>query len=749
MLELEEVQQPLAIQRAKQVFRFLKAYAERNVPTKRRLAEQLWTLMLRDLPDHPSIILGQVADATNGSESEEHGDTPLLVVRRPNLTAPPQPPDALRDWLLRGWESADGQVQVRQTVHVRREDETSIEQFDDDLARRRVLQDWSAKWSRWAESEKPALAAMRVFERLYELHGRIERESEQVELLLGDGRLRWLTEDGPIDHPVLLQRVDLQFDPRVPEFTIIDSDRAPELYGPVLVNGDSLTPEQFNSLRIELETGGYHPLGRAGTSAYLQRLVQQLGARGSFSDSAVDAESDAAPAIARDAVLFLRTRNAGFAAAFERILAHLENGGDLPDSLTSLVGVQPPRPSEVIQDTSSPWGEPPDVLLSKPANLEQIQIARALERHNSVLVQGPPGTGKSHTIANLIGHLVAQGKRVLVTSHTTKALKVLRGQVVDTLQPLCVSVLENDLEGRKQMEEAVKGILSRLTVSTEESLAREADKLAEERANLNADISAITTDLATAREAEYRPIALSAESIEPASAARWIRDHQQGNDWIPENVVSGAALPLSVAELQELYATSVQLSAEEEREISTGLPLPSDVLSPDEFADQVNQTKATEPTDFRVLWARAPREDDASSVDALLAIVDAIGSDVARMVPWQRHIVACGHAAGADVALWQELAGQVEAAFQQWENAKPVLLHHEVKLVGEHDLGVTLDTLDQIIAHLEVHGRFGWFTRVSKSAWKELIQATQVNGRKPSTLEHFRAIKIFAELEQT
>ena len=69
-------------------------------------------------------------------------------------------------------------------------------------------------------------------------------------------------------------------------------------------------------------------------------------------------------------------------------------------------------------------GESVDVLLSKEANKEQLEIARRIERYNAVLVQGPPGTGKTHTIANLMGHFLAQGKSVLVTSQTQRALSV-------------------------------------------------------------------------------------------------------------------------------------------------------------------------------------------------------------------------------------------------------------------------------------------------------------------------------------
>lgn len=48
------------IDRAKQVFRFLKAFAERSIPTRRTLRDQPWQLLLRDLPDHPSISVGLV-----------------------------------------------------------------------------------------------------------------------------------------------------------------------------------------------------------------------------------------------------------------------------------------------------------------------------------------------------------------------------------------------------------------------------------------------------------------------------------------------------------------------------------------------------------------------------------------------------------------------------------------------------------------------------------------------------------------
>ena len=92
----------LALDRVKQIFRFLKAFAERDVPLRRTLAEQEWTMRLAELPTHSSVRIGVVEMAgTSTAASEEAGgsDLPLLRVARPRLTNPPSPPEQFVAWL--------------------------------------------------------------------------------------------------------------------------------------------------------------------------------------------------------------------------------------------------------------------------------------------------------------------------------------------------------------------------------------------------------------------------------------------------------------------------------------------------------------------------------------------------------------------------------------------------------------------------------------------------------------------------
>jgi hypothetical protein len=85
----------------------------------------------------------------------------------------------------------------------------------------------------------------------------------------------------------------------------------------------------------------------------------------------------------------------------------------------------------------------------KPFNDEQVRILQLLEISDGVVVQGPPGTGKTHTIANVISHYLANGKRVLVTSMKEPALGVLREALPSDIQPLAISLLTSEHEGMK------------------------------------------------------------------------------------------------------------------------------------------------------------------------------------------------------------------------------------------------------------------------------------------------------------
>ena len=55
----------------------------------------------------------------------------------------------------------------------------------------------------------------------------------------------------------------------------------------------------------------------------------------------------------------------------------------------------------------------------------QEDVIKKIEQNSLLAVYGPPGTGKSQTIVNLVAHLIANGKTVLVASRMDKAVDVV------------------------------------------------------------------------------------------------------------------------------------------------------------------------------------------------------------------------------------------------------------------------------------------------------------------------------------
>src|SRR5260370_23705937 len=177
--------------------------------------------------------------------------------------------------------------------------------------------------------------------------------------------------------------------------------------------------------RQELEQGRYHPLAGAETSTFLRSLSVRLSPQGEFQDEGPARSGGSYPVISRSPVIFLRQRNLGYAVAIQSVIESLSSAPQIPTSLLRVVGIETQITTEAEDTSSTSWiddCQPRDVLFSKPANPEQVKIAQRLEQHGSALVQGPPGTGKTHTIANLIGHLLAHAQSILVTDHTTKPL---------------------------------------------------------------------------------------------------------------------------------------------------------------------------------------------------------------------------------------------------------------------------------------------------------------------------------------
>ncbi|MBV8092056.1 MAG: AAA family ATPase, partial [Acetobacteraceae bacterium] len=173
---------------------------------------------------------------------------------------------------------------------------------------------------------------------------------------------------------------------------------------------------------------------RASFSGVLETCAVRLDASGRVLAS----EEELGPAgddlrISPSFCVIVRTRRDDiFRDDLRRLIDAIQDQSPLPETALRFVVPPPDLPSDDEFDpTPSPSPVPADpwdrtgeeqpgrsrdwLFFPLPSNDEQGEIARRLEQEgvHGVVVQGPPGTGKTHTIANIIGHWMAMGRRVL------------------------------------------------------------------------------------------------------------------------------------------------------------------------------------------------------------------------------------------------------------------------------------------------------------------------------------------------
>jgi len=169
------------------------------------------------------------------------------------------------------------------------------------------------------------------------------------------------------------------------------------------------------------------------------------------------------------------------------------------------------------------------VFFPLPFNNEQKQIYDNYLQNRLTVVTGPPGTGKSHTIVNILCTLLAQGKRVLVTAQTDKALESLLDKIPETFDDLIFTKIQLETnQNRFSLEKSIGNISKILTDSfylNVESKIEELDKLKGEYVKLKSEIIQVL-------EKEYKEIRIN-DSFENLRAYQIVEkfESKDSNEW--------------------------------------------------------------------------------------------------------------------------------------------------------------------------------------------------------------------------
>jgi hypothetical protein len=420
-----------------------------------------------------------------------------------------------------------------------------------------IVTEWEPFAARWAEAN----AAKKLHRELFQQRELLTTDRDSVELVWGFGRLRWSRDGTVVDHPLITIPIEIEQDEQTQRLQVCPAG-APEVEARCLSGLTLADRPAFQSVRQSVNDDGADLWDVDVLRSLLRPLVRAIDHQGTLVDTAGQATETAR--VDGSWVLFMRRRLPDYQGFLERMRAlYRDETVAVPDTLQAVVSSAPSSLAElsgVADGTGSAGGtaahdEP--LLLPLPTNEEQQRILSQAQHSTGVTVQGPPGTGKSHTIANIISHYVAYGKRVLVVAEKEQALRTLTEKIPDGIKDLTVAVLGADADSRRELESAISQIQTRVT-AIDKSFAD--DRIRQLVADLDAvdrSIATTTQALLRTREAEVDRLPgqwQAGDSPTRAQAARWVAAHAAELDYIDDPVTPATPSPVTEGELAELAA---------------------------------------------------------------------------------------------------------------------------------------------------------------------------------------------------
>ncbi len=609
------------------------------------------------------------------------------------------------------------------------------------------------EWKKWSESVKKVYQANLLYDQLYALRLLLKNEGDSYELLLGHGILTWKSKKvGTIYSPIFFTPLVLDFDA---------SKRTIEINpDPLFKSFVEITPvsEMDNPAEVDLDKW----MGIINSNPFdfwhLETLKSQANTflnylspdgEDHFTDESVSNPTlTENPSIWNAPIIFVRKRtNSLWSKYAETIKRDMEqNGAKSTEFINDLIGEYENDNQRLISNDgengiTSSINES-ELFFPLPWNDEQKRIAEKIETNYGVVVKGPPGTGKSHTIANLIARFLAQGKSVLVTSQTSKALEVLRGKLPENIRSLAVSQLHQTAKKDDVLQQSISEISSnlgerdtRFSDSKAELIRKELADVREEKSSVaNLIRQYILTD-------STQKLRVDGGEVTPIEAAKFICEHNgnESTSWFTDEVDYNTELNFSKEDLKEAYQLLIDLSVDDRNLYKFSLPdllsLPNEDVVLGAFASYRElSSKAEASNDFFDNLGGNFSQESLSKFWEMLNLARKALLSINE--GFEREIFNICITSDSERNKWNTVLTKISEKIVIIGKSRNKIVGHDISGKVDLSLNDLYDAVNAIKAKVSNNSKMGTFAKMLLSTnAKKVLEHYTVDGRCPDNLE--------------
>lgn len=639
------------------------------------------------------------------------------------------------------------------------------------------LESYTPQWQNWAEGEKPRRKTIALYGDFFALKHQLEAEetAKPQELVWGMGIATWRIPFGndavTFEYPLLSQALEISLDERTMALEIrpraTDTRVEMDAFAACSVVGAA---EVEVAAKEQIQRHNDRPVTPFDPASYgdiLRLAATNLDGNGQYKEVLASNEPIPSPSsnlVVTDAWAILsrpRSNNYLF-DDLRRLQERLEQGCEIPVGPLSLVSPPSDEPVEYqsisfrglsSRGSGSSGGKAQELFFPLPYNDEQVTIVQRLEQSSGVAVQGPPGTGKTHTIANIICHYLATGRRVLVTSRGEPALEVLQSKIPEEVRQLTVALLTSDREGVRQFQGSIEAIQHQVSQLHPEQTRRDIGQLQGAIDRAHAELSSIDKRVDEIALTQLQEIEVDGAPLRAQKMADLVLDGHAAYGWFDDeiNLAPEHAPPLSQEEGGRLREARRALK-EDIVYVSASLPSADSLPAASEIASLHNVLSRMKQIDELV------ERGDVLDLKANTPEILEVARELLSLVDEARAVIEELEGSEGDWPLMlREKCRQasfnsereaLEALFQDIEaliNARAGFLKRPVEFP---ERGLTCLKTKEAVQRAQETGKPFGFMAFGAGDAKENIAAIRISGLEPATTDDWTHVGRYLDLHQ-
>ena len=292
---MENEKNELTIQsKAINLFKYLQAMKEKQDSITFDYDKHIWHCFIKDLPDDPENIVFYYRNYVRNDDGYSAlEDIPyILKVHNPDFEACPEPNAKLKPWLQEDWNNFNiEKPKIREQIPVAGSNPVRYISFRSVFDSQVMYDKWMEKRNPWRQRQLMLKKTKELFADLFKYRQSLIREDGDLELLIANGIFQ-VSDNSSIKHPVLLKRVEFEFDTEHNDIYIKDVDINSSFYIELFNDVLEINREAMQDADAENGQKQYYPFDNNETPLFFKRIIHSASFKGKYFPSMKDAQVD-------------------------------------------------------------------------------------------------------------------------------------------------------------------------------------------------------------------------------------------------------------------------------------------------------------------------------------------------------------------------------------------------------------------------------------------------------------------------